>query len=141
MDRPLDERISPPEPVEMTPEMAAALQDMMDKHYMQWVDMPLPALGGKTPRQACRTEAGHQQVVMLIRTMPDPMGPAPIRIPREAMLRELGLKKEPPPHSPGGGQKSQASIPIETVSQKPKVPRNAPCPCGSGRKYKKCCGR
>lgn len=21
-----------------------------------------------------------------------------------------------------------------------KVPRNAPCPCGSGRKYKKCCG-
>ncbi|RMG39956.1 MAG: hypothetical protein D6725_04310, partial [Planctomycetota bacterium] len=19
--------------------------------------------------------------------------------------------------------------------------RNAPCPCGSGRKYKKCCGR
>jgi tetratricopeptide (TPR) repeat protein len=21
------------------------------------------------------------------------------------------------------------------------VPRNAPCPCGSGRKYKKCCGR
>lgn len=23
----------------------------------------------------------------------------------------------------------------------PKVERNAPCPCGSGRKYKKCCGR
>jgi tetratricopeptide (TPR) repeat protein len=23
----------------------------------------------------------------------------------------------------------------------PKVGRNAPCPCGSGRKYKKCCGR
>ena len=22
-----------------------------------------------------------------------------------------------------------------------KVGRNAPCPCGSGRKYKKCCGR
>ena len=21
------------------------------------------------------------------------------------------------------------------------VPRNAPCPCGSGRKYKHCCGR
>lgn len=24
---------------------------------------------------------------------------------------------------------------------KPKVERNAPCPCGSGKKYKKCCGR
>ena len=23
--------------------------------------------------------------------------------------------------------------------QPPTVPRNAPCPCGSGRKYKKCC--
>jgi len=22
----------------------------------------------------------------------------------------------------------------------PKVGRNAPCPCGSGRKYKRCCG-
>jgi SEC-C motif domain protein len=23
----------------------------------------------------------------------------------------------------------------------PKVGRNAPCPCGSGKKYKRCCGR
>ncbi len=22
-----------------------------------------------------------------------------------------------------------------------KIGRNAPCPCGSGRKYKRCCGR
>ena len=26
------------------------------------------------------------------------------------------------------------------VRQSPKVGRNAPCPCGSGRKFKKCCG-
>jgi uncharacterized protein YecA (UPF0149 family) len=25
-------------------------------------------------------------------------------------------------------------------SQSPKVGRNEPCPCGSGKKYKKCCG-
>ena len=25
--------------------------------------------------------------------------------------------------------------------EKPKVGRNAPCPCGSGKKYKRCCGR
>ena len=24
-------------------------------------------------------------------------------------------------------------------SKEPKIPRNAPCPCGSGSKYKKCC--
>jgi preprotein translocase subunit SecA len=25
--------------------------------------------------------------------------------------------------------------------EQPKVGRNAPCPCGSGKKYKKCCGK
>ena len=25
--------------------------------------------------------------------------------------------------------------------KEPKIGRNAPCPCGSGKKYKKCCGR
>jgi len=30
--------------------------------------------------------------------------------------------------------------PIETVRREsPKIGRNAPCPCGSGKKYKKCC--
>ncbi len=28
-----------------------------------------------------------------------------------------------------------------TVIKPPKVGRNDPCPCGSGKKYKKCCGR
>ena len=27
------------------------------------------------------------------------------------------------------------------VREEPKVGRNDPCPCGSGKKYKKCCGR
>jgi uncharacterized protein len=27
-----------------------------------------------------------------------------------------------------------------TVSRQPKVGRNGPCPCGSGKKFKKCCG-
>lgn len=28
---------------------------------------------------------------------------------------------------------------MTVVRKKPKVGRNEPCPCGSGRKYKKCC--
>jgi len=28
-----------------------------------------------------------------------------------------------------------------TVTIEKKVPRNAPCPCGSGKKYKQCCGQ
>ena len=29
----------------------------------------------------------------------------------------------------------------ETVRTEPKIGRNQPCPCGSGKKYKKCCGK
>ncbi|MBQ2470830.1 MAG: SEC-C domain-containing protein, partial [Ruminococcus sp.] len=29
----------------------------------------------------------------------------------------------------------------KTVRKGKKVGRNDPCPCGSGKKYKKCCGR
>ena len=25
--------------------------------------------------------------------------------------------------------------------EEPKIGRNDPCPCGSGKKYKKCCGK
>jgi SEC-C motif-containing protein len=32
-------------------------------------------------------------------------------------------------------------IPETIVRDSPKVGRNDPCPCGSGKKYKKCCGR
>jgi len=31
--------------------------------------------------------------------------------------------------------------PAPIRSTAPKVGRNDPCPCGSGKKYKKCCGK
>jgi SEC-C motif-containing protein len=34
----------------------------------------------------------------------------------------------------------QAPKPVQAVRQGPKIGRNDPCPCGSGRKFKKCCG-
>jgi uncharacterized protein YecA (UPF0149 family) len=30
---------------------------------------------------------------------------------------------------------------IPFVNASPKIGRNEPCPCGSGKKYKNCCGR
>jgi len=36
-------------------------------------------------------------------------------------------------------EKQEAVKPLQ--SNHPKVGRNEPCPCGSGKKYKKCCGR
>ncbi len=35
----------------------------------------------------------------------------------------------------------QATRPGSSSSRKPRWGRNQPCPCGSGKKYKKCCGR
>ncbi len=34
----------------------------------------------------------------------------------------------------------QAPTPVQVVRTSPKVGRNNPCPCGSGKKFKKCCG-
>lgn len=31
-------------------------------------------------------------------------------------------------------------VPSQTSEKFPKVARNAPCSCGSGKKYKRCCG-
>jgi hypothetical protein len=31
--------------------------------------------------------------------------------------------------------------PLQPVRTEPKIGRNDPCPCGSGKKYKKCCGK
>lgn len=36
--------------------------------------------------------------------------------------------------------KSRRGVPSATIQSGPKIGRNAPCPCGSGKKYKKCCG-
>ncbi|TGY42559.1 preprotein translocase subunit SecA [Clostridium sartagoforme] len=38
-----------------------------------------------------------------------------------------------------GGDEGEAKN--QTVRNEPKVGRNDPCPCGSGKKYKNCCGR
>ncbi|MFO0575372.1 MAG: SEC-C metal-binding domain-containing protein [Polyangia bacterium] len=64
---------------------------------------------------------------------------------RQLVLAELAAEPprpaDPPPPS-NGVQKAVAAHPARsetTPPPVPTVPRNAPCPCGSGRKYKRCC--
>ncbi|MBI9086902.1 MAG: preprotein translocase subunit SecA [Desulfobacterales bacterium] len=38
-----------------------------------------------------------------------------------------------------GGESSEGKKPVRRTGEK--IGRNAPCPCGSGKKYKKCCGQ
>ena len=46
------------------------------------------------------------------------------------------------PLAPGGDNgDGQVSIDLPIRRNLPKVGRNEPCPCGSGKKHKNCCGR
>jgi preprotein translocase subunit SecA len=49
--------------------------------------------------------------------------------------KEDQISEEPPVATPS------RVMPSPVQSSHPKVGRNDPCPCGSGKKYKKCCGR
>ena len=41
----------------------------------------------------------------------------------------------------GSYKKDEGGMNKTIVNDEPKVGRNDPCPCGSGKKYKNCCGR
>ena len=44
-------------------------------------------------------------------------------------------------HSVDGGSKIGTDVDRTVRNEEPKVGRNDPCPCGSGKKYKNCCGK
>ena len=61
-------------------------------------------------------------------------------VPRpKAELKRVEVAK---PVSEGfaGGAKGEKAVRKPIVNKEAKVGRNDPCPCGSGKKYKKCCG-
>jgi len=48
------------------PEVQGLLKEHLRAHYRAWPDMKLPALKGKTPRQAMRTKDGREMVEALL---------------------------------------------------------------------------
>ena len=47
----------------------------------------------------------------------------------------------PPPAPHFLEEREETALVVQPiVSDRPRIGRNAPCPCGSGKKYKKCCG-
>ena len=57
-------------------------------------------------------------------------------IPEEKKHLEIGTDQNPVPLV-----EFLPDLNISTVTKDKKTGRNEPCPCGSGQKYKKCCGR
>lgn len=75
---------------------------------------------------------------------PDPtMRPPPIDPDKREMALELMIASLPAIYrhfEPRRRALARASSPMPQRKAAPKVGRNEPCPCGSGRKYKHCCG-
>jgi preprotein translocase subunit SecA len=66
-----------------------------------------------------------------------------VEIAREAAAQELELQQ---PHSQRmvlshGSENVEATRVSQARRQGEKIGRNDPCPCGSGKKYKRCCGK
>jgi preprotein translocase subunit SecA len=60
-----------------------------------------------------------------------------IRIQREDEVERIQRRQEQEYVMSRGGD-GAAAAPVKRTGEK--VGRNDPCPCGSGKKYKKCCG-
>jgi len=73
--------------------MDAIIRQYKANFYARWVDEPVPALGGKTPRQAIRSKAGRAQVDVLLKQIEhtesrQPGGP---QVDLTSIRTELGL--------------------------------------------------
>jgi preprotein translocase subunit SecA len=54
--------------------------------------------------------------------------------------KQEALKREPSRQARLSYNRDEGSAAVQTVRRTKKVGRNDPCPCGSGKKFKKCCG-
>ncbi len=48
---------------------AELLQEFRDRHHRKWIDEPIPAVGGRTPRQAARLKTWRPRLVDLLKEM------------------------------------------------------------------------
>ncbi len=108
------------------------LRDEIDQAYEEGLVWP----GYTSPAEVAESFARGQDAALA-------------RLPRDPHLafvedtvRELrwwACFKQPKSHDKAGGRRS-AAIAGTTTRKAKKIGRNQPCPCGSGKKYKKCCG-
>ncbi len=76
------------------PEAEQLVLEFKTRHYADWADHPLPALGGETPRAAVRTAKGRAAVDVLLKDMEhgEQTSPPASRFDFGILRRELGLE-------------------------------------------------
>lgn len=75
------------------PEVQETLRAMADQHWKIWLDSPLPALKGQTPREAAKTGSGRERLEALLLTFESRRGEAqPFDPDVDALRQSLGLE-------------------------------------------------
>lgn len=83
---------APPEPVDE--EIQALIREQKIRHYETWIKTSIPALGGKTPKQAVRSESGREALNVLLKGMEnrEAREPAATRYDVNILRRALGIE-------------------------------------------------
>jgi hypothetical protein len=80
------------------PQALAYMKDILQDHWQGWIDEKLPALGGKTPRQAARTADGREALEAILLEAHRPLSDDPLLgqlafDPLQEVRRKLGLDR------------------------------------------------
>ena len=123
--------------------MFQALMDRIDEEILRWTFLYQPVVMPE-PQPAPPPSAAEPDL-LASRPAPQPREPelafAGVRTPRSITINDpsatpSAFAKAATPREAQGGTDE-----VQTVKREgPKVGRNDPCPCGSGKKYKKCHG-
>jgi preprotein translocase subunit SecA len=102
----------------------------------------------KNPKEEYKREAFQLFSDMLDRIKHEVIGLITrVQIREEQDVEALEAQRQAPgnvryEHPSAGGEPEAEATDVQTVVRSgPKVGRNAPCPCGSGKKYKQCHGK
>lgn len=86
---------SPSISIDEEPELRAMMEEMARRHWETWFDLPVPALNDMTPRQAARTNEGHElleSLLLLYAIHDEDSRDNYLKVDIPALRRELGLE-------------------------------------------------
>ncbi|MBQ7291589.1 MAG: preprotein translocase subunit SecA [Clostridia bacterium] len=123
-----------------------ALLRAVDTHWMEHLDamddlrggVGLAAYAQRNPLNEYRIAAGEMFDAMIANIRVDTVRMTLFSRPAEQIKRTQVAKQREAQAAAVGGEGEKKRPVVKKAAEK--VGRNDPCPCGSGKKYKKCCG-